>query len=147
MRKLMRNYSNNRRRLIFTNINWAVISKTCGPRYLNCIHLWSKLITFAHSTNWNVLMSWKMSLSRRTFNLIFISYVNAHVGMVVQQNLRILIVSLTMYNDFIDTLIETASRTQASKILFRWFYRAPLMNPHWLGSLILFSKLEIFRTP
>ena len=60
-----------------------------------------------------------MSLFRRTFNLIFISYVNAHVGMVVQQNLRILIVSLTMYNDFIDTLIETASRTQASKILFR----------------------------
>ena len=31
MRKLMRNYSNNRRRLIFTNINWAVISKTCEP--------------------------------------------------------------------------------------------------------------------
>ena len=31
MRKLMRNYSNNRRRLIVTNINWAVISKTCGP--------------------------------------------------------------------------------------------------------------------
>ena len=120
---------------------------TMNWRYLNCIHLWSKLITFAHSTNWNVLMSWKMSLSRRTFNLIFISYVNAHVGMVVQQNLRILIVSLIMYNDFIDTLIETASRTQTSKILFRWFYRAPLLNPHWLGSLILFSKLEIFRTP
>ena len=53
-----------------------------------------------------------MSLSRRTFNLIFISYVNAHVGMVVQQNLRILIVSLIMYNDFIDTRIETANSLQ-----------------------------------
>lgn len=32
--------------------------------------------------------------------------------MVVQQNLRILIVSLIMYNDFIDTLIETANSLQ-----------------------------------
>lgn len=54
---------------------------TMNWRYLNFIYLWSKLITFAHSTNWNVLMSWKMSLSRRTFNLIFISYVKrCHYG-------------------------------------------------------------------
>ena len=32
--------------------------------------------------------------------------------MVVEQNLRILIVSLIMYNDFIDTLIETANSLQ-----------------------------------
>ena len=32
--------------------------------------------------------------------------------MVVQQNLRILIVGLIMYNDFIDTLIETANSLQ-----------------------------------
>ena len=54
---------------------------TVNWRYLNCIYLWSKLTTFAHSTNWIVLMSWRTSLSRRTFNLISISCVKrCHYG-------------------------------------------------------------------